>query len=143
MSVAAQSAIRAWVNASSIVGDGNPLSGGAYLREQRSPADGAYAVLMRQSEGVTSVVAEQDGSMGVARMQFVVYAGTEDAAENAATALRSLIETLTGAPQPCGTTGVKILVSDNWVGPLQIPVSPDTGEIFAFQVNADFVLTAA
>lgn len=142
MSVAVQSAIRAWVNASPIVGDGQPLSRGAYLREQRSPADGAYTVLMRQSEGVTNFVAEDSG-VSMARMQFLVYAGTEDAAENAAAALRSLIETLTGAPQLCGTTGVKILVSDNWVGPLQIPVAPDTGEIFAFQVNADFVLTAA
>jgi hypothetical protein len=142
VAVSAQSAIRAWVNASPIVGEGNPLSRGAYLIEQRSPADGAYTVLLRTSEGVDSPVAE-DGRVGTARMQFLVYAGTVDAAENAAKALRDLIETLTGAPQPCGDTGSRILVSDNQLGPFAIPPPPDAGETYAFQVNADFLLTAS
>lgn len=142
MAVAAENAIRAWVNASPIVGEGNPLALGAFLREQRSPADGAYTVLARTSEGVTNIVAEDD-EIGTARMQFVVYAGTEEASEAAGKALRGLIDTLNGCPQPCGDTGYRVLVSDNRLGPFAIPVAPDSGEAYAFQVNADFVLTAS
>src|SRR5262249_21782028 len=123
-----------------IVGEEQPLSRGAYLIEQRSPADGAYAVVLRTSEGVTSPVAE-DGAIGVARMQFIVYAGTVDASENAGKALRALIETCTGLPQQCGDTNTRILVADNYLGPFAIPPAPDAGEVYAFQVNADFVLT--
>lgn len=142
MAVSAQAAIRAWLNASPIVGEGKPLARGAYLIEQRSPADGAYAVLLRTSEGIERVVAE-DGRIGVARMQFLIYAGTVVAAENAANAVRDLNETLSGAPQVCGDTGYRIMVADNHLGPFAIPPPPDNGEAYAFQVNADFLLTAA
>lgn len=141
MSVAAQLAIREWINArTDLVGEGLPLEGGAYLREQRSPAYGAYAVILRTSEGVTSVVAEAAAELGIARVQFLVYAGTEVKAELAAAALRKAFETLTGCPEPCGTTGVMVLVADNYLGPLFVPHVGDTGEEFCFQVNADFVL---
>jgi hypothetical protein len=140
VSVAAESAVRAWVNALPITGPGNPLSRGAYLHEQRSPADGAYAVLSRTSEGVTNVVAENDGALSIARMQCLVYAGTEPAAELAAAALRSAIEKLAGSPQPCGTTGVTVLVTDNLLGPFLVPHYGATGEQFCFQINADFLL---
>lgn len=141
MSIAAEAAIRSWVNAQkTIVGEGNLLSRGAYLVEQRSPADGAYAVISRQSEGVTYPVAE-DSSVCTARMQCVVYAGTAQAAELAADALLKQIERLTGCPERCGDAGVKVLVTDNRIGPFQIPAAADSGEIYAFQVNADFVLT--
>lgn len=142
MSIPAENAIRAWINGLPIVGDGNALSRGAYLREQRSPADGPYAVLARMSEGVTTYVAE-DNAISSARMQIIVYAGTVESSEAAAAALMGQIEQLTGCPQNCGTTGVRILVTDNRLGPFAIPVAPDTGETYAFQVNADFVLTAA
>jgi hypothetical protein len=141
VSVAAQAAIRAWINGrADLVGDGLPLARGAYLREQRSPADGGYAVISRTSEGVTSIVAEPAPVLAVARIQCLVYAGTEEASEAAAAALRSAFETLEGNPEPCGGTGVTVLTADNHIGPLFVPHAGDTGEIYSFQVNADFVL---
>jgi hypothetical protein len=141
VSVAAQAAVRAWVNGrADLVGDGMPLSRGAYLKEQRSPADGGYAVISRSSEGVTSVVAEPAPVLAVARIQCLVYAGTEEASELAAAALRTAFETLTGNPEPCGDTGVTVLAAGNHLGPLFVPHPGDTGEIYSFQVNADFVL---
>jgi len=141
MSITAEAAIRAWVTTLPIVGEGNPLSRGAYLQEQRSPADGAYTVLARAPEGGRSVVAE-DGTVNVARIVFQVYAGTEQAAELAAVALLDHIERLNGCPELCGTEAVKILVTDNRSGPFYLGLQPER-ENHAFQVNADFVLTAA
>jgi hypothetical protein len=144
MAIAAQDAIRAWINArADLVGEGLPLNRGAYLREQRSPADGAYTVLSRGSEGIGSVVAEGGDGIGTARMQFLVYAGTETASEAAAAALREAFETLQGCPEPCGSTGVTVRVAYNHLGPILIPVAPDAGEIYCHQVNADFLLTEA
>jgi hypothetical protein len=141
MSVAAQDAIRAWVNARpDLVGDGMPLSRGAYLREQKSPADGGYTVIQRGSEGTTDVVAEDSTSLGVARMQCLCYAGTETAAEQAAKALRQAFEGLNGSPELCGATGVYVMVAFNHLGPIAIPHIGTTGEQFCFQVNADFLL---
>jgi len=141
VAVAAEAAIRAWINSrADLVGEGNPLSGGAYLLQQRSPEGVTYAVISRQSEGVTNVVAE-DGAVGSARIQCLVFAGTQDVAEAAGKALRAEFETLTGCPEACGDTGVRVLVSDNWLGPFAIAPPPDSGEIYAYQVNADFLLT--
>lgn len=140
MSSSAQVAIRAWLNARPIVGDGQLLARGAYLREQRSPADGAYAVLTRTVEQPGGVVAE-DGLVSMARLSVAVYAGTEEAAEAAAVAVRNEFEKLTGCPEPCGTTGVTVLAAANHLGPMFLPVAADSGEIYAFQVTADFVLT--
>jgi len=140
VSIAAEAALRAWVNARPIVGEGQLLSRGAYLREQRSPADGAYAVIARNPEGLGSIVAE-DSTLARARIQAVVFAGTEEAAENAAAALLSEFEKLTGMPEPCGTTGVTVLIADNFTGPFFQPAPPaSSGEIYSFQVGADFVL---
>lgn len=142
VSVSAQAAIRAWINALPIVGDSLALARGAYLTEQRSVADGAYVVVSRTPEGVTNVVAE-DGAVGLARIQCLVYAGTQEASEAAGKALRAAFETLTGCPSKCGNTGVTIMVADNYLGPFLIPVAPDAGETYAHQVNADFLLTEA
>lgn len=139
MSIPAESAVRAWINALPIVGDGNPLSRGAYLREQRSPADGAYAVIMRTPQGVTAPVAEDD-QVDTARMTCTVYAGTEQSAEEAAAALMTAIAALNGRPEPCGGSGVVVLVTDNRTGPSYAGFAPE-GENHAFQVGADFVLT--
>ncbi len=139
MSIAAEAALRAWVNARPIIGEGQPLARGAYLREQASPADGAYAVLQRNPEGVSSgaYIEAEDGLFTTARLQAMVFAGTEEAAENAAAALRGEFEKLTGCPEPCGTTGVTVLVADNHNGPFAVP---GTNEQFCFQVGADFTL---
>ena len=139
MAIAAEAAIRAWVNdpARGLAGNGNPLAHGAFLREQRSPSDGSYAVVARNPEGVGGVVAE-DGAVAVARVQVQVFAGTEQAAEQAAAALRTGFESLTGCPERCGDTGVLVLVADNHNGPFFVA---GTSEQFCFQVGADFVLT--
>lgn len=139
MSIAAEQAVREWVSARPIVGEGRPLAMGAYLRRQRSPDTGAYTVLSRQSEGVTRVVAE-DGGVSVARIQFLVFAGTEEAAENAAAALRSEVEKLTGCPERCGDTSTWVLAADNLTGPMFI--DNPAAEQYCFQVGADFLLTA-
>ncbi len=138
--MSAEAAVRAWVNdpARGLVGEGNPLVLGAYLVDQRSPAAGAYTVVSRNAEGVSGVVAEDDGAVTVARMQFMVYAGTIEAAGNAAAALRREIDTLTGLRQRCGDSGVTVLVADNRNGPFYVP---GTAEPYCFQVGADFLLT--
>jgi hypothetical protein len=138
MSAAAESAVCAWVNSRPIVGDGNPLSRGAYLRDQASPADGAYAVIARTPEGVTPFGVAEEDSLTLARIQAQVFAGDEDTAERAAAALRSEFEKLTGKPEPCGDTGVTVLVTDNRNGPFFVP---GTAEAYCFQVGADFLLT--
>lgn len=138
MAVAAEAAIRAWINAcTDLVGDGNPLPLGAYTLSQRSPASGAYAVLARNPEGVVDGGVAEDDSVTVARMQAQVFAGTTEAAENGAAALRNEFERLRGKPEPCGTTGITVLVADNHNGPFYVP---NTAEEFCFQVDADFTL---
>lgn len=143
MSIAAEAALRAWCNGRVILGGpDDPSWRGVYLRQQASPADGAYGVISRNSEGVARSVAE-DGAITTARMQVIVYAGTEEAAELAAAALRSEFELLAGAPEACGDTGVVVMVADNFYGPLFMPVPPDGGEVYSFQVGADFLLREA
>lgn len=140
MSIAAEAAIRAWVNArSDLKGEGNPLSAGAYLLDQRSPADGAYAVLARAAGGA-SLVAEA-GEVTTATIAAACYAGTQESAEIAAAALRTAFESLQGRPEACGDTGVRVLVASNHQGPVYVDQGPDSGELYCFQVNADFVLT--
>jgi hypothetical protein len=139
----AETAVRAWVNSKSgfLIGTGNPLSRGAYLRTQRSPADGCYAVIAR-SGGSSDMVAEQDSNLSAAVMLFTVYGGTAEAAEIAACALASEIEELTGLPQQCGSTGIRILVADKLNGPSLALTPPDSGELYAFNLSAEFTLAA-
>lgn len=141
MSIAAEAAIRAWVNSkTALVGAGRPLSNGAYLRQQRSPDSGAYLVLARVPGG-QDLVAEQDpGALDTARIAASIYAGTEEAAENAAAAYATAVQDLTGNPEPCPGTGVRVLVSDNVTAPAYVPQPADTGEPYCFTVTADFVL---
>lgn len=137
--IAAEQAVRAWTNAKpSLVGAGNPLSGGAYLLQQRSPATGAYAVISRIAGGA-SMVAEDDNPC-TARISATVYHPDQVTAETAAAALASVWNDLNGCPEPCGTTGVTALVTDNQTGPVFVPTPPDSGEPYCFQVAADFVL---
>jgi hypothetical protein len=142
MSVAAEAAVRAWVNGQAqLTGEGRPLSGGAYLGQQRSPASGIYAVLARSSQAAQQVVAEGPGDIDVARISAMVYGGTQEAAEAAAAALASAVEALSGSPQRAGDTGVLLLVSANLSGPMYVPMPSAGGEEFAFEVAADFMLT--
>lgn len=148
MALAAEVAIRAWINARPIVTGVNldedvpPLANGAFLLPQASPADGTYAFLSRNPEGVGSVVAE-DSLISTARIQCLVFGGTVEAAERAAAALRGEFEKLTGCPEPCGDTGVIVMTADNHNGPFFIPLQASGSEVFCFQVGADFMLREA
>lgn len=138
--IVAETAIQAWTNAQpGLTGDGNPLSRGAYLRSQRSPADGAYAVLARQP-GAPALVAEHDPGLDSARIVANFYAGTIPTAEAAAAAWGTAVQALTGVPAPCGDTGIQVLVSDTVTGPIYVPTPPDAGEQYCFQVSAVFTL---
>lgn len=79
----------------------------------------------------------EDEAVTTARIQAMVFAGTGEASENAASALRSAFEELTGCPERCGDTGVLVLCADNHNGPFLVA---GTSEQFCFQVGADFLL---
>lgn len=148
--LAAEAAIREWVNGRpDLIGDpeqadgdgAGPVGRGAYLRTQRSPADGAYLVISRALPGGSEAgVAEPSPSLGTARIIAQAYAGTEEAAEQAAAAYANAVAGCTGDPQPCGTTGLWILSHDQLAGPAFIPAGPTTGEEYCFQVTAEFLL---
>jgi hypothetical protein len=138
--IAAQQAMRDWVNGKTdLVGEGNPLALGAFLRMQRSPADGAYAVLARNA-GAPGAVAEPSPDLCTAGIVFQVYSPSETTAEAAAAALMSEIETLTGSPQACGDSDVWALVHDQATGPVALPQPADGGEPYCFQLSAQFTL---
>jgi hypothetical protein len=142
VSTSATVAVRAWVNSRADLTDGQgngPLAMGAFLQTQASPQGGAYAVLSAGQGGPSVVVAEGQGPR-ITRVAALVYAGTYEAAEAAAEAYARAVLSLSGAPVVMGGTGVVCLVSDNVEGPGFIPPAPDTGETFAFSVDADFVL---
>jgi hypothetical protein len=145
--LAAETAVRAWVNGNrdlvpphdAVDPDGWPISRGAYLRSQRSPADGAYVVLA--TTGATEApVAEPAPALMVSRLLFRCYAGTEESAEQAAAALAKAVETLTGRPVRCGDTDTWIRGHDQLTGPLFVPAGPDSGEQFCFQVSCQLLL---
>lgn len=139
MSIAAEQALMAWINGRPIVGAGNPLSLGAVEAEIRSPEGGSYAVVARTTPGASAPVAESS-DLTVAHLDCAVYSGLQSSAEIAAAALRNEFEKLTGCPEKCGTTGVTVLVADNFSGPNQVPM-PQEGEIYCYLVSADFMLT--
>jgi hypothetical protein len=143
--IAVEGAVRAWLNdpATGLTDGegGGPLPRGAYLRSQRSPADGAYCVLAT-SWGEEGPVAEPAPALQMTRVTFRVFAGTEEYAEQAATALASAVAALTGVPVRCGDTGTWIRGHDQLTGPLFVPAGPDAGEQFCFQVSAQLLLAA-
>lgn len=141
--VGAESAVRAWVNSREDLigtqGTPGPLARGAYLIQQRSPADGAYAVLSRQAGDAEPLVAEPS-LFDQARIMTVIRAGTVEAAEAAANAYVNAVKSLTGAPVTCGDTGVIVRAHANLAGPQFVPQPADSGEQYAFLVAADFIL---
>lgn len=144
MAVSAATAIREWINANKVlVGPGNPLRLGAFLDGQviRSPSSGAYALLTRETTPGASVIAESN-DVSLARVTARVYAGTIQAAENAANALANAWQGLTGAPQPCGTSGVTVLVASDFTDPGYVPMPATGGEQHMFTTSASFMLTA-
>ncbi len=143
MSATAEVAVRAWINArTDLTGTPaapGPLANGAFLRSQRSPAGGAYAVLNSAPprSGAQGVVAE-DGTVSVSRIIALIFGGTVEAAELAAVAYANAVRSLKGSPEPMGTSGVVCLVTDNLLGPAFVPTP--TTEQWCFSVDADFVL---
>ncbi len=138
--MAAEAAARAWVNAQpALVGPGSPLSNGAFLADQRSPADGSYAVLHRTTTSLGDLVAEDDGVSAV-RFNFDIYAGTELAAEAAAVALADRIRSLRGCPEPMGDSGLVVMASAYLTGPDYQPVTEGP---FSYRVSADFIMRSA
>ena len=98
MAVAAETAIRAWIMARpGLTGKNGPLKMGAFLngRQPRSPAHGAYALLLREP-GTSRDMTAEPGGPSVARITCHVYAGTIEAAETAATALCNAFQDLAG-----------------------------------------------
>ncbi len=115
-----------------------PLPIGAFVGQtQRSPADGAYAVLSSTPGSGRSLVAEGGSGITVANIVAMIYAGTPESAEVAAQAYRDALDGLRGQT-PMGTA--MCLATDNVTGPGFVPFAPDTGEAYCFTVSADFVL---
>ena len=144
MTVAAETAVRAWINSrSDLVGQppGNPgpLGHGAYLIGQTFPSGGAFAVVSRQPAAEQQFIAE-DSTVDAAQVLAQIFGGTQQAAELAAAAYASAVRTLTGSPEPMGDSGITCLIADNVTGPLDVAVPPDQGELYAFHVTADFYL---
>jgi hypothetical protein len=142
MAVAAETAVRAWINAQGdLTASGGPLPAGAFLVKPRSPAAGGYALLTRNQTTTKTVIAEADNP-SMARVSASVFAGTIEAAEAGAVALASAYQTLQGMPEPMGDSGITCLVTDNVTGPSFVPQPPDSGEQYCFMVVADFMLLA-
>jgi hypothetical protein len=142
VAVSASTAIREWINARpGLTGKGNPLPLGAHLDGEavRSPAHGAYALLIRDP-GVNQSAIAEDYGVSLARITAHVKAGTIQAAEAACVALSNAFQSLTGCPEPCGTTGVMVLVADNFAEPGYVPVPGTGGEQFEFTCGAVFML---
>jgi hypothetical protein len=141
MSLAVEQPMRAWTNAQpGLTGEGNPLANGCFLDPPiSSPAEGAWALLSRAGSPAGPVVAE-DGAVTTARIQWDIYSPDEVCAENAAAALATCVEGLSGKPQPAGD--LTALVHDNLAGPVFVPQPDTAGEPYCFQVQADILLTA-
>lgn len=143
MALSAETAIRAWLNARpGLAGPGCALSRGTFLngRQPRSPADGAYALLIREA-GVAGQVIAEDSDPAMARITAHVYAGTIEAAEAACAAVANAFQSLTGCPEPCGDTGITVLVADNHTDPGYVPMPGSGGEQHCFTTSSTFMLT--
>jgi hypothetical protein len=140
---AAETALRAWVNHQDyLVGQGQPLARGAFLSgaQPRSPSDGAYVLLALANAGASKPVCAEGHNPSISRVTGLVYAGTIEAAEDAATALSDAWHELRGNPEPCGDTGVTIMSADNFIDPAYVPQPAASGEQFCFLVSAEFLL---
>ena len=136
--VSPASAVRAWINSrKDLTGRGRPLPAGAYTAQQRSPAHGAYVVLIAEMGGDPDMVAEPGGPV-LARVTCHVYAGTYEASEAACSALAAAITS--AARVPAGASGVVILGTGNQAAPGYVPSPGGGGEQHEFQCSADFVL---
>jgi hypothetical protein len=140
--ISGQRAVKVWIDSrADLVGKDHPLAHGAFLREIRSPADGAYVVVERQAATGTLAFAE-DSPFTTVRTVLSCYAGTHDAAELAATALLAAIQECQGNPVPVtDPEGTAVLrVTDKYVGPVFKPPA-GSEEPYCFWVGADFIFS--
>jgi hypothetical protein len=141
--IAGEAVVAAWTQSrADLTGKDNPLPVGAFLNQNRprSPADGAYAVINRAPGGATLAIAE-DSPFTTVRVLASIYAGTQQAAENAAQAWLDAVRTLTGDPVPVpGSDGAVIRVTDNYTGPAFQPPGATEYEPYCFTAGADFIL---
>ena len=134
--VVAVTAVRAWVNAhATLVGPGRPLAHGAHRTRLRSPGQGAYVLLYRVG-GTGDLVAEDPADR--ARIGGLIYAGTDEAAEVAATAYANAVEALSGVPAAMGSA--TCLVADDVIGPTLVDESRSDNDQWVYAVDADFYL---
>lgn len=127
--------VRDWINSrDDLVGEGRPLTRGAYLKRLRS--QGAYAFLI-------SVGTPGDLSAEVpiarARVSATIYGRTKEVSSNAATAYMTVLESVNGKPETVGA--YRILVVDNITGPLPLDDQLTTREEFRYLVDADFYVS--
>lgn len=143
--LAAEAAVRAWLNDPKTgLNDGHgggPLARGVYLRSQRSPADGAYAILAVAGSPEPGI-AEQSDVLALTRVTCRIFAGTEEMAEESAAAVTRAFGALTGVPAPCADTSIWILSHDQLSGPTYVQAGPDAGEQYCFQVSCQLLLAA-
>lgn len=135
--VAAVVAVRDWLNGRTgdLVGPGKPISLGAFRAHPRSPGQGAYVLLSRI--GGSQELTAEDG-VDRARISASIFAGTDEAAELAATAYANAVTSLSGAPAAMGSA--MALVADSISGPLLVDQHDSDREQFQYLVDADFYL---
>lgn len=129
-------AVRAWINAqAALVGAGNVLPLGAHRWREKSPGQGAYALIVAAGGGLDPT----EAPMMNIRVGAQIYAGTEAAARRAADGYLDLLASLDYLPPqtvtwPDGTAVIEAV--DQITGPTPIA---STGEA-AFLVDAVFYL---
>ncbi|WP_188188051.1 hypothetical protein [Nonomuraea sp. SYSU D8015] len=132
--VAAVTLVRAWITAQpDLVGPGRPIALGAFRQHPRSPGQGAYVLLSRIGRAA-DLVAED--VLDSPRISASIYAGTDEAAELAATAYANAVAALKGAP--AAVDGHAFLVADDIVGPLLVDNHDSDREQWQFLVDASF-----
>lgn len=137
--VAAVRLVRAWLTSqTALVGPGKPIPLGAFRQHPRSPGHGAYVLLSRIGRAADLVAEDVIDS---ARVSASIYAGTDEAAEDAAVAYANAVSALTGSPALIGDA--RCLVADDVVGPLLVDNHDSDREQYQYLVDASFVLISA
>lgn len=122
--VDAVGAVRTWINSrtTTLVGEGKPLSKGAYLRDHDGAADRCYAVLTLLPS--TGAAGAAESPQMFARVEAQVYGPTIEAITNASMGLADEISTgLAGqwTVVGSGSAAVQIWVGDDISGPYDLP----------------------
>jgi hypothetical protein len=122
--VDAVGAARTWINSRTtrLVGVGNPLSKGAYLRDHEGTPDRCYAVLTLLPS--TTAAGAAEGGQMFARIEAQIYGPTIDAITKASIGLADEIVTYLAGQWTTvgsGASSVQIWVGDDVTGPYDLP----------------------